>query len=86
LLTFNSDPALTDFNLSKLKSVPIQLTSISDLNLESKYQESFLELTKIHSEESIMIRPDGHIAFKAETTIDYQNIAKEFFHKLGLID
>ena len=86
LLTFNGNPVLTDFNLSILKSVPIQLTSISDLNLESKYQESFLEITKIYSEESIMIRPDGHIAFKAETTIDYQNIAKEFFLKLGLID
>ena len=50
LLTLNGDPVLTDFNLSTLNSIPIQLTSISDLNLESEYQESLLELTKIHSE------------------------------------
>ena len=86
LLTLNGDPVLTDFNLSTLKSIPIQLTSISDLNLESEYQKSLLELTKIHSEEAIMVRPDGHIAFKAENLIDYQNIAKEFFLRLGLIN
>ena len=86
LLTLNGDPVLTDFNLSTLKSIPIQLTSISDLNLESEYQESLLELTKIHSEEAIMVRPDGHIAFKAENLIGYQNIAKEFFLRLGLIN
>ena len=86
LLTLNGDPVLTDFNLSTLKSIPIQLTSISDLNLESEYQESLLELTKIHSEEAIMVRPDGHIAFKAENLISYQNIAKEFFLRLGLIN
>ena len=86
LLTFNSDPALTDFNLSKLKSVPIELISISDLNLGRKYQESFLELLKIYSEEAILIRPDGHIAFRAKNTIEYKNIAKEFFPRLGLFD
>jgi len=86
LLTLNGDPVLTDFNLSTLNSIPIQLTSISDLNLESEYQESLLELTKIHSEAAIMVRPDGHIAFKAENLIDYQNIAKEFFLRLGLIN
>ena len=86
LLTLNGDPVLTDFNLSTLKSIPIQLTSISDLNLESEYQKSLLELTKIHSEEAIMVRPDSHIAFKAENLIDYQNIAKEFFLRLGLIN
>ena len=41
LLTLNSDPVLTDFNLSILKSIPIQLTSISDLNLESEYQNLY---------------------------------------------
>ena len=86
LLTLNGDPLLTDFNHSILKSIPIQLISISDLDLERKYEESFLELTEIHSEEVIMVRPDGHIAFKAKNTTDYQNIAKEFFLRLGLID
>ena len=86
LLTLNGDPLLTDFNHSILKSIPIQLISISDLDLERKYEESFLELTEIHSEEVIMVRPDGHIAFKAKNTTDYENIAKEFFLRLGLID
>ena len=86
MLTLNGDPLLADFNHSILKSIPIQLISISDLDLERRYEESFLELTEIHSEEVIMVRPDGHIAFKAKNTTDYQNIAKEFFLRLGLID
>ena len=56
------------------------------LNRLRKYQESFLELLKIHSEEAILVRPDGHIAFKAENENDYQNIAEEYFLRLGLIN